>query len=364
MELPGLKNIGNTCYLNSGLQAILCIDPLSKHLISLSKELYQKLEEKESKKIKLILYLIKTFELIHSKDYEVLNPSSLALEFWKVFPRFGGYSQQDSCEFLRCLFDVIHEETKQTTEVDKDIDSIWRDNINQDIENDIKKKKLTLSKDEILELVEKRMPKVYKSIITDLFQGYLLNQIGCSKCSNISKSIDPFFELSISIPITTDTCYYYLSSIVELSTLGLISLNCKVHLLECLSFFFKKETLEHPYYCSHCKSYQKATKTFSIYRYPNILMIHLKRFNYSSLFGSKLNNHVEFKEELKLGEYIYQLKSVINHHGSSLSSGHYTCYSKHQDQWFDCNDSTTTKVEIDDVLSSQAYVLFYEKLEK
>lgn len=363
MEIPGLKNIGNTCYINSGLQSILAIEPLSKHLISLSKDLYSKLEEKESRKIKLILYLIKTFELSQGKEFEVLNPSSLISEFWKIFPRFGGYSQQDSCEFIRCLLDVIHEETKEKTIVEKDIDTIWRDNIHQDIENDIKKKKLSLSKEEVENLIEKRMPKVYKSIITDLFQGYLLNQIECSKCSNISKSIDPFFEISLSIPITTNTCYYYLSSMVELSTLGLLSLSCKVHLLECFNFFFKKEILEHPYYCSHCKSYQNATKTFSIFRYPNILMIHLKRFNYNSLFGSKLNNHVELINELKLDDNKYQLKAVINHQGSSLSSGHYTCYTRYENQWYECNDSNTNKVELSEVLSSQAYVLFYEKIE-
>ena len=58
---------------------------------------------------------------------------------------------------------------------------------------------------------------------------------------------------------------------------------------------------------------------------------------------------------------IFQLFAVINHQGT-LQSGHYTCFIKQaQNSWFKCDDSLVTKASIDEVLRSEAYLLFYHK---
>lgn len=57
----------------------------------------------------------------------------------------------------------------------------------------------------------------------------------------------------------------------------------------------------------------------------------------------------------------YELMSVICHHGSSGSGGHYTCYALNSptDQWYHYDDHSVTKVSPQAVKNSQAYVLFY-----
>ena len=56
----------------------------------------------------------------------------------------------------------------------------------------------------------------------------------------------------------------------------------------------------------------------------------------------------------------YELIGVSNHYGST-GGGHYTAFAKHSGSWHEFNDSTTSSVEPDAVITPAAYVLFYAK---
>lgn len=74
-------------------------------------------------------------------------------------------------------------------------------------------------------------------------------------------------------------------------------------------------------------------------------------------------------------EYIYDLYAVVVHHGRgsgcfacrlvscmcSMNEGHFTSYGflRQQGLWLLYNDSQVSVVDEDEVLSSQAYLLFY-----
>ena len=49
---------------------------------------------------------------------------------------------------------------------------------------------------------------------------------------------------------------------------------------DCLAAFSEKEMLDesNPWYCPVCRIHQCATKTLSIWRFPDFLIIYLKRF--------------------------------------------------------------------------------------
>jgi ubiquitin carboxyl-terminal hydrolase 20/33 len=53
---------------------------------------------------------------------------------------------------------------------------------------------------------------------------------------------------------------------------------------------------------------------------------------------------------------------VICHHGSA-GGGHYTAHALNpiDEEWYEFDDSTVTKMEPGAVMSSEAYVLFYRK---
>ena len=89
-------------------------------------------------------------------------------------------------------------------------------------------------------------------------------------------------------------------------------------------------------YCPGCKQHQQATKKLDLWRLPEILVIHLKRFSYSRYTKNKLETFVDFPiDDLDLTKYIanknsqpschFVLYAISNHYGS-LGGGHYTAF--------------------------------------
>ena len=46
--------------------------------------------------------------------------------------------------------------------------------------------------------------------------------------------------------------------------------------------------------CANCKTRQKCKKAFSIWKFPKILILHLKRFDPLAAFPTKLTTDVDF----------------------------------------------------------------------
>ncbi|XP_031695172.1 ubiquitin carboxyl-terminal hydrolase 2-like [Anarrhichthys ocellatus] len=146
----------------------------------------------------------------------------------------------------------------------------------------------------------------------------------------------------------------------------------EVTLRDCLRLFTKEDVLdgeERPT-CNRCKTRRKCTKRFSVQKFPQILVLHLKRFSDSNIRTSKLSTYVNFPlKELDLREFasesgeraVYNLYAVSNHSGNALG-GHYTAYCKNPalGEWHSYNDSRVSPVSSSQVRSSNAYVLFYE----
>ncbi|GAA0164096.1 cysteine protease [Lithospermum erythrorhizon] len=146
-------------------------------------------------------------------------------------------------------------------------------------------------------------------------------------------------------------------------------------LYKCLEAFLTKEPLgpDDMWYCPICKKHCQASKKLDLWRLPEILVIHLKRFSYSRLFNHKLETFVDFPvNDLDLSSYIahkdsesshhYKLYAISNHFGS-MGGGHYTAFVQHDGkQWYDFNDSDVSKIDKDIIKSSAAYVLFYRRV--
>lgn len=59
--------------------------------------------------------------------------------------------------------------------------------------------------------------------------------------------------------------------------------------------------------------------------------------------------------------YRYALYAVVNHVGS-LDGGHYYAFIRHsRNEWYKCDDHWLTLASRDGVLSTHAYLLFYQK---
>lgn len=147
-----------------------------------------------------------------------------------------------------------------------------------------------------------------------------------------------------------------------------------VSLYKCLEAFLQEEPLgpEDMWYCPGCKNHRQASKKLDLWRLPEILVIHLKRFQYSRFMKNKLETYVDFPvDNLDLSAYIthgnqksyhYTLYAISNHFGS-MGGGHYTAFVHHGgDQWYDFDDSRVYPISKEKIKSSAAYVLFYRRV--
>ncbi|XP_076004469.1 ubiquitin carboxyl-terminal hydrolase 33 isoform X2 [Genypterus blacodes] len=106
--LTGLKNIGNTCYMNSALQALSNCPPLTQFFLECGG-----LIRTDKKPALCKSYQKLVSDLWHKNRPSYVVPTNLFQGIKAVNPMFRGYSQQDSQEFLRCLMDQLHEELKE-----------------------------------------------------------------------------------------------------------------------------------------------------------------------------------------------------------------------------------------------------------
>ncbi|KAF7563795.1 hypothetical protein G7046_g302 [Stylonectria norvegica] len=145
---------------------------------------------------------------------------------------------------------------------------------------------------------------------------------------------------------------------------------------ECLDEFERAEILSEQdmWYCPRCKEHRRASKKFDLWKTPDILVAHLKRFSSSGYRRDKLDVLVDFpivgldlttrviqKEEGK--EEIYDLIAVDDHYGG-LGGGHYTAYARNFEdgKWYNYNDSGVTPVpDPSSAITNAAYLLFYRR---
>nr|GEX29515.1 ubiquitin carboxyl-terminal hydrolase 8 [Tanacetum cinerariifolium] len=147
-------------------------------------------------------------------------------------------------------------------------------------------------------------------------------------------------------------------------------------LYKCLEAFLKEEPLgpEDMWYCPSCKKHRQASKKLDLWRLPEILVIHLKRFSYSRFCKNKLETFVDFPiRDLDLSQsvaygngrssHLYMLYAISNHYGS-MGGGHYTAFIRHDgDRWYDFDDHYVSPIDEGRIKTSAAYVLFYRRLE-
>uniref|UniRef100_A0AAZ3Q2E0 Ubiquitin carboxyl-terminal hydrolase n=1 Tax=Oncorhynchus tshawytscha TaxID=74940 RepID=A0AAZ3Q2E0_ONCTS len=106
--LTGLKNIGNTCFMNAALQALSNCPPLTQFFVECGGLVRTDKKPALSKSYQKLVS-----DLWHKNRPSYVVPTSLFQGIKAVNPMFRGYSQQDSQEFLRCLMDQLHEELKE-----------------------------------------------------------------------------------------------------------------------------------------------------------------------------------------------------------------------------------------------------------
>ncbi|XP_063220318.1 ubiquitin carboxyl-terminal hydrolase 32 isoform X2 [Bacillus rossius redtenbacheri] len=181
----GLNNLGNTCFMNAALQCVSNTRALTEYFI---KNIHH-YELNRTNSLGMKGHIAKRYgELIQelwSGNYKTVAPLKLRWTIAKYAPRFNGFQQHDSQEFLAFLLDGLHEDLNRVH--DKPYIEL----------NDSDGRE-----DEVVarEAWESHVLR-NKSIIVDLFHGQLKSKVTCKVCGHESVCFDPFNYLSLPLPM-------------------------------------------------------------------------------------------------------------------------------------------------------------------
>lgn len=182
--IVGLRNLGNTCFMNSIIQCLNQSPGLTEYFVKRYYIPEINTENVLGKEGKVATQWAELVSDMWSGRYRVCVPSTFKRTIGEFSPQFLGYNQQDSQEFLNFLLDGIHE----------DLNRIMKKPYVEGVEGDGRPDK------EVAALSWEGHLQRNKSIIVDLMQGQLKSKVVCPNCDRKSITFDPFMFLSVPVP--------------------------------------------------------------------------------------------------------------------------------------------------------------------
>jgi ubiquitin carboxyl-terminal hydrolase 35/38 len=390
----GLENLGNTCYLNSILQALFMTKVFCYEILTTQRA------------DRMLLELQKLFALMLFSPRHEQNPSSVinAIRPDDFLPGI----QHDSSEFLGSLLDRLHENEQKRLKADHDNndDGDDRNGINcestsfniadeeravvMNEETKEKEKENTAKVEEEedcdAEPMRKRASSDIRKVVATqvvpmncesendefskpkdkildntvntsatyihkIFGGKICTRYLCSSCNSNSIHVDSFRDLQLSFPEKSDDSNTEPFNVQQL-----------------LEFYFQSEELsmvgDNQYYCETCKVLCNGLRVTEILEAPKNLILTLKHFCYDSRYHTRskllykvfhdeiinVNVNGSFSSHNGARNVEYKLYAAVVHTGTSLDSGHYyTIARENEHDWFQFNDSYVTRSSLNEL---------------
>uniref|UniRef100_A0A182JVQ2 USP domain-containing protein n=1 Tax=Anopheles christyi TaxID=43041 RepID=A0A182JVQ2_9DIPT len=326
----GLVNLGNTCYMNSVVQALAMTKQFCTEV------LLKQIDAPPFSEVQQLLAL-----LIHSRRPELTPRAVLAST---RPPGFAPGYQQDSSEFLSYLLDRLHEQEKK----------LLHGNGN------LQHNAISLSSPNGSGTTTTNSTK---TLVQKTFEGQLSVGCLCTVCNSTNHTTETFRSLDLSFPDDSD-----------LSIAGDGSHSVQ----KLLDYFCSSEKLvgENQYFCDRCQQLRDCERSVAVAVPPQNLILTIKHFRYdqSRNLRAKLMNKILHNEDISLSvtdaaghcrQLHYRNYAVVVHYGTSMDSGHYYTYAQDgTGTWFKFNDNYVTECttsELQNIPSPNTpYILFYQ----
>ncbi|CAM9717011.1 unnamed protein product, partial [Lampetra planeri] len=294
----GLRNLGNTCFLNATLQCLAYTPPLANYLL-----LQEHCSTCQQSDFCLMCVMEHHVVSTFNNSQRVLTPKVITKNITRIAKHLRIGRQEDAHEFLRYVVDAMqasclygHSELDRYTEA--------------------------------------------TTLIYQIFGGYLRSRVECMQCCNDSNTYDTCLDIALYINNS--------SHLVE--AFGEFFNEEILDEYTCARCCHKGKATK-----TMALHRLPNVLTVSIKRY-NLYGV---KINQNITYPEHLDMQ-PFTSTSQGEPAIYSLYSVLVHKGADSNSGHYYCYNKISDgKWCRMNDSIMRLVDTKAAMSEQAYMLFY-----
>lgn len=303
----GLRNLGNTCYMNSVLQCLNAVPELVAYFSS--RKYTADINTQNPLGYKGLLanawYLL--VRALNDARRSAISPDQFRAVIGRVQPRFREAEQQDALEFLAFFLDGLHEDLNMAASRSRLRDLTPEEEAHRE----------RMDPQKVAQIEWIRYTHRSASLVVNEFQGQYASRLRCRRCGAQSTTYTPLGYLSLPLTAATPGGVCTLTS--------------------CMREFSKDEVLrgDDGWHCPQCQRTVEADKTIKISRLPTTLVVHLKRFRARGFSHDKLNVPVHFPlRDLSVEpcmlpgvaagtgpEQTYELFGVVNHYGT-MEGGH------------------------------------------
>jgi ubiquitin C-terminal hydrolase len=320
----GLKNLGNTSYLNSVLQILCYIRSFASYFLNPKngEEFKNKVSDY---KVSYVFHRLCThiFPYPEKDNIEIYEPDTLlkVLSLYNV--TYKDYKEKNPNDLIVFILYKLHEELNSLKMYDSS--KYISNSTSTMIFND---------KDASVKNGIKKFTQVNKSIISNYFTWFEIKESQCLKCSKKIYNLQNFSTFQLNI---FDLIKYKKPKYIKIE--------------DCFELYISPKTKNNV--CRFCNSYNNIITTTNIYSAPNIFIFLLDYTNYID------NNDFSFvlERKINLGKYIENKNGPTNYILNGIvywdkNKNKYQAFSASpvDKNWYLCDDENVTSTDVNNFI--------------